>query len=590
MIPRANLILLATSAALIGALTLVEALLFRLVISLPAPADWPAAVVSAALLLAPIAAGVATLAYGTWLAHRMGRDLETTLRAKLLTHLPLVQDSYFASRLTNDLAERGHSLALMHRLPQVLHAVIALSARIVFVLVGLCWLLPQHTLTILSMGLVALFAPVLLYPLVCERDMRVRSHTSAAGQIYLDTLRASETIAAHGAQGALQQEHESRLLSWHRALRSAGLAVLLCEVGQLVLLASCAAYLVLQVHAQTAALGVLLLTAYWCLFLPVLSRQLLLMLRELPVLRNSAARVFELLGAETELSPADLAVFARGTDALSATPAATTGEPDVHPVALSFRGVQVQRSQQVVLREVNVDIAAGEQIAIVGHSGSGKSSFLGLILGWLEQQQGEVLIDAEAGDALTLARLRQDCVVVDADLYLWNRSVFDNLVFGVDGYDGVDVDIAVAQSDLASDLPRFNSGLAQRVGENGARLSGGESQRVRVGRGLLRRDPRLVLPDEPFVGMNSMQRKRLLGNVLRRWPKTTLLFVAHDLQEIMGFSRVLVFDQGRVVADGVPSELAAKPGSTLQRMLQADETLQSRLWASERWRVLEPFG
>ena len=99
-----------------------------------------------------------------------------------------------------------------------------------------------------------------------------------------------------------------------------------------------------------------------------------------------------------------------------------------------------------------------------------------------------------------------------------------------------------------------------------------------------------MLLDEPFVGMSSQQRARLRQAVQRRWPLATLLFVAHDLSEVLTFPRVLVFAEGVLVADGDPKDLAALPGSPLQQMVAADETLKQRLWRSAGWRTLEPFA
>ena len=394
---------------------------------------------------------------GMWRAQRLGRHLAFELRTRMLYHLPRIRDSYFASRLVNDLAERGHALATLHRLPELTLTTVALVLRILLVALGLCWLLPQHVLASLLLGGFALGLPCLLYPFVREQDMRVRTHASAAGQLYLDSLRGTEAVAAHGAASAVAMEHEARVLNWHRALHASGVTVIALETLALLLLAALAAYLVWQTHATHSALGVVLLTAYWALFMPGLSRQLLLQLRELPALRNAAARVFEILDAPAELPAADGEPPLQAPDA--AKPQAVT------PVAVTLRDVTVSRSEQPVLRELTLSVAPGEQIAVAGHSGSGKSSFFGLLLGWLQAQQGEFLLDGEAATPLAIARLRESTVVIDADLYLWNRSIFDNLVFGARSYRNEDVDVAVTRSELQQDLPRYPDGLAHRSGK-----------------------------------------------------------------------------------------------------------------------------
>ena len=105
------------------------------------------------------------------------------------------------------------------------------------------------------------------------------------------------------------------------------------------------------------------------------------------------------------------------------------------------------------------------------------------------------------------------------------------------------------------DLEKMADGLATRIGENGSRLSGGESQRLRIARALVRGNARLVLLDEPFSGMDADQRERMRRHAIDRWPEATLLWVSHHVRETLTFPRVLVFEHGRIVEDGAPQSL-----------------------------------
>ena len=126
---------------------------------------------------------------------------------------------------------------------------------------------------------------------------------------------------------------------------------------------------------------------------------------------------------------------------------------------------------------------------------------------------------------------------------------------------------------LRNVVRRLPQGLQTPLGEGGALVSGGEGQRVRFARAWLRRDARLVVLDEPFRGLDRERRRALLAEALRAWRDTTLLCVTHDVAETAGFDRVLVVDDGAIVEDGTPAELAARPVSRYARLLAAESVV-----------------
>jgi ABC-type multidrug transport system fused ATPase/permease subunit len=316
------------------------------------------------------------------------------------------------------------------------------------------------------------------------------------------------------------------------------------------------------------SLGSILLVAYWSLFIPILSRQLTATLKQFPSINNVAQRVFELLDAPEESA------------GNPAPPAATTSSG----VALEFAQASVVRGELALLANISVKIRPGEQVAIVGESGSGKSTLLGAVLGWHPLRAGSLFIDGAVADATAIAELREQSVLIDPDLYLWNRSLFDSIRYGSSRHTQADFELALSGSEALNDLEQMDAGLATMVGENGSRLSGGEGQRLRIARGLVRADRRLVLLDEPFTGMDSAQRGRMMDTLMQRWPDATMLCVSHNVSETTGFERVLVLADGRIVEDGEPAALTAQVDSTYAGMLASEEALRQRLWDSPAWR------
>ena len=128
------------------------------------------------------------------------------------------------------------------------------------------------------------------------------------------------------------------------------------------------------------------------------------------------------------------------------------------------------------------------------------------------------------------------------------------------------------------------------LGEGSALVSGGEGQRVRLGRGLLRRGVRLVILDEPFRGFDRERRRELLARARQWWRTATLLCITHDVGETRGFARVLVVEAGQIVEDGVPADLAARPSSRYRALLEAEREVREGLWSSGVWRRLRLEG
>ncbi len=550
-----------------GVLTFVEALVLRYLLGFQVPSElWIFALVLAAVLLPSIGAVACDLGQ-TRFAQMLGRQLETRLRMRLLRKLPRIRDDYFASRLVSDLAERGNAIAQLRESPAIVVAFAMNGVRLVMILIGLTWLMPSLSWVVALAALFAIVAPLGMFRVLAERDLRARTHLGALSGLYLDALRGTEPIWTHGAARSLVLEHESLLLRWARATGRLRGAATVFEGVQVAALGACGLALVLGAMSHGLPQGSVLLVAYWALFVPMLSRGLLTNLKQVPAIHNIVARVFEVLDApEEELVPTGAPVE-RGGGA----------------VKIEFQRVSVARGGQLVLAELDLEIAPGERVAIVGASGSGKSSFLGAISGWHAVSDGRILIDGEVADAQRIQALRENSTLVDPETYLWNRALYANVLYGMDEDTPPPIDDALDASELLVDLGKMVDGLATRIGENGSRLSGGESQRLRIARALVHERARLVLLDEPFAGMDADQRQRMQTHVLRRWPDATLLWVSHHIRETLSFPRVLVFEGGRVVEDGPPQELLRR-SSRYASMVDAERMLERRLHSAP-WRV-----
>jgi len=317
-------------------------------------------------------------------------------------------------------------------------------------------------------------------------------------------------------------------------------------------------------------MGSVMLLVYWALSLPAQGRNVARLARQYPTMRNVVLRLFEPLGAPEEANQT------REND--------KTEQKSQSGVTLRIEQASVLAGGHIILQEINLSIDSGSQVAIVGSSGAGKSSLVGLFLGWQQPVSGRVLADGKPLEGDRLHVLREQTAWVDPAVQLWNRSFLANLRYGSpeDGFQSFSQTLDAA--DLRDVLENLPDGLQTVLGESGGLVSGGQGQRVRLGRAMLRQGVRLVILDEPFRGLDYEQRKRLLLHARQWWRHATLLCVTHDVGETKGFDRVIVMDRGRIIEDGRPCSLLEKSDSRYRTLMDAEKKIRTGFRTDKHWR------
>jgi ATP-binding cassette subfamily B protein len=511
---------------------------------------------------------------------RLGRRLEVRLRVAFLAKLTQLHDRYFQSRPVSDMAERSHSLHQVRLLPRLAGRFVRAALVLALTVAALAWIDPPSAPLALAGAALALGVPLALLPVLQGLDLRARTHAGALSRFYLDVLLGLTAVRAHGAERAVRREHEGLLVEWARASRRLLRWAVVLEGLQSATGFGLAGWLLFLHAGRVSDAASLLLVAYWALQLPALGEEIALLIRQYPIHRNVTLRLLEPLGERCEGPSAK--PQAEDGAVLSSSACGFAG---AQGVALSLDDVTVRAGGHTLLKDVRLDVEAGSHVAIVGPSGAGKSTLLGL-LGWHRPAAGTVRIDGEPLDDGRLERLRLETAWVGPDVHLWNTTLLDNLLYGASPDEAPAVGAVVDNANLIDVLRRLPEGLQTPLGEGGGLLSGGQGQRVRLGRALVRADARLVVLDEPFRGLDREQRRALLSRARQVWRGATLLCVTHDVGETLEFERALVVESGRVVEDGCPADLSASPQSRYRALLEAESEVRTGLWESAGWRRL----
>jgi ATP-binding cassette subfamily B protein len=242
-------------------------------------------------------------------------------------------------------------------------------------------------------------------------------------------------------------------------------------------------------------------------------------------------------------------------DVPNATPLSVTGGAiDFNGVTFTYPG-----KHEPIFSSLSLSIKAGERVALVGHSGSGKTSFVRLVQRAYDVQSGSISIDKQDIAKGTQASLRGNIALVPQDPILFHRSLSENIAYARPGASFDDVRAAARQAHIDDFIMGLPLQYETLVGERGVKLSGGERQRVAIARAILANRPILIL-DEATSSLDSVSEKAIQDALHTLTHGRTSIMIAHRLSTILEADRILVFDKGRVVEEGTHADLLAKNG------------------------------
>ncbi|OBQ38901.1 MAG: ABC transporter ATP-binding protein [Anabaena sp. CRKS33] len=229
--------------------------------------------------------------------------------------------------------------------------------------------------------------------------------------------------------------------------------------------------------------------------------------------------------------------------------------------SIEFRQVYFSySSEKTVFTNLSVTIQPGERVGLVGFSGSGKSTFVNLILRLFDPQSGQILIDGVDIKDMTQEALHSQISLIPQDPSLFHRTLLENILYGRLEASEAEL-IEAARKAYADDfIAQMKEGYDSLVGERGVKLSGGQRQRIAIARVILKDAPILIL-DEATSSLDSITEKAIQDTLDSAMNGKTVIVVAHRLSTIAHLDRILVFDQGRIIEDGTHSKLLAKGGA-----------------------------
>jgi ATP-binding cassette subfamily B protein len=226
---------------------------------------------------------------------------------------------------------------------------------------------------------------------------------------------------------------------------------------------------------------------------------------------------------------------------------------------LRFQNVEMKYSTGIALRNIDLEIPAGATVALVGHTGSGKSTLVSLIPRLMDPTHGAVFLDDVNVRDLDPEWLRRQIGFVPQETFLFSATLAENIAWGVEGANDAAIRQAAELAGLAPDIASFPAGYETIIGERGLTLSGGQKQRVAIARAILRK-PRILILDDALSSVDTLTEERILTSLAGVMRGRTTILISHRVSTVQAADRIFVIEHGEIVEQGSHAELVAQGG------------------------------
>jgi ATP-binding cassette subfamily B protein len=496
-------------------------------------------------------AGFVVSTYVGLLYTRVSADMLFEMRLALYTHLQRLSPRFYARVATGEILARvNNDVAEIQRV--VSESVLALVGNVLFLcgsIAAMFWLDARLAFVGLALVPASTWLLAVIRRRLASRVRRVRETSADVGSFLVETLQAMRLVVASNAQAREAERFRGRNRAFVDALMrmqlwsylTGGVPTLVWSIGHTAVFMIGGA----EVVAGTLSLGTFIAFVAYQMRLMQPAHALMTLWANLATVQVSLGRVHELLA-----TPPD--VVEPGEPVRVSDPKG----------AIEFRRVSVHLGRRPVLRDLSFTVEPGERVAIVGVSGSGKSTIADLLLRFADPDSGLVLFDGVDLRSLALDDLRRHVMLVDQEPNAFDATILENIRYSCPTATPADVRRAAQTAGLDDFVTALPLGYETIVGQRGHLLSAGERQRMAIARALLAKPVVLVL-DEPSAALDPQSEQTVLAAYHGGNGRTvqTVIVITHRYALAMAAGRVVVLDDSSIVEEGAPAELMLREGA-----------------------------
>lgn len=514
----------------------------------------PALVVPVALILAYGLARIASTVFAELRDAVFAKVTQRSIRRvalKVFRHLHALSLTFHLDRQTGGVSRdiergsRGISFLLNFMVFNILPTLIEISliAGILFYHYNLWFAVVPFATAVIYVTFTLLITEWRMKYRRRMNDMDSKANTRA-----IDSLLNFETVKYFGNEEYEAQRYDKSMAEWEVAAIKSQTSLASLNIGQGTIIAMGITLLMLMaaqgVVDKQMTLGDLVLINTYLLQMFIPLNFLGFVYREIKHSLADMEKMFGLLNQPQDIKDPPAAV-------------------DLHIRAGNITFDQVSfdyRPDRSILRQIDFTLPAGKKFAIVGTSGSGKSTIVRLLFRFYDISQGRILIDGQDIRNITQHSLRQAIGIVPQDTVLFNDTIYYNIAYARPTASTSEVEHAARMAHLMSFIDNLPDGFDTMVGERGLKVSGGEKQRIAIARVILK-NPKILVFDEATSALDSESEQAILDALREVAANHTTLVIAHRLSTIVDADQILVLEQGRIVEQGTHQQLLAQQAS-----------------------------
>jgi ATP-binding cassette, subfamily B, multidrug efflux pump len=482
-----------------------------------------------------------------WIVIGISRDIEFDLRNDLFAHLETLSYSYYQRTRTGDIMAKATND--LNAVRMLMGPAIMYSANTIVFTAAALWFMVHNSpkLTMYAVLPLPIISVTIQYfgRRIHERFERIQAMFSDISARAQENFSGARVIRAYVQEEAEIASFESANLEYvARSLKLVRLMGMLWPTLELML--GLALVLVLWIGGREVLAGRMQIGAFTAfnIYMMQLTFPIIALGWVVNIFQRGTASLVRL----NEIFEEKPAI----KDEIEAKDRQVSGE-------IEFRGVNFAYDGKRVLRDLNLRIPAGSSMAIVGPTGSGKSTLVNLIARVYDAGPGMVLIDGRPIRDFSLASLRKHIGFVPQETFLFSDRIRENIALGVESATDQEIHAAADAANIAVDIEGFAEGYETMVGERGITLSGGQKQRTAIARALIR-NPRILILDDALSSVDTHTEDKILNHLREVMRGRTTIFISHRVSTVRNADRIAVLHGGQIVELGTHDELLALNG------------------------------